>query len=103
MMKKKIRLSIAVLFFVPVSLCILDANGQERYQPDKVIPPSPTAASLGVYGDMPVSYYTGTPDVSVPIYEIKTTRNKSWTGCKLGWAWLVSISRRCNNQIDQRS
>jgi hypothetical protein len=32
---------------------------------------SPTAANLGVYGEMPVSYYTGTPNISIPLYEIK--------------------------------
>jgi YD repeat-containing protein len=33
--------------------------------------PSPTAANLGLYGEVPVSYYTGTPDISIPLYEIK--------------------------------
>ncbi len=33
--------------------------------------PSPTAANLGLYGEIPVSYYTGTPDICIPIYEIK--------------------------------
>jgi YD repeat-containing protein len=33
--------------------------------------PSPTAANLGLYGEIPVSYYTGTPDISIPLYEIK--------------------------------
>ena len=33
--------------------------------------PSPTAANLGLYGDIPVSYYTGTPNISIPLYEIK--------------------------------
>ena len=38
---------------------------------DKIIPPSPTAASLGKYGNIPVSLYTGTPEISIPLYEIK--------------------------------
>lgn len=33
--------------------------------------PSPNAASLGVYGDIPVSLHTGTPNVSIPLYEVK--------------------------------
>ncbi len=33
--------------------------------------PSPTAANLGLYGEIPVSYYTGTPNISIPLYEIK--------------------------------
>lgn len=31
---------------------------------------SPNTASLGTYGNIPVSLYTGTPDISVPIYQI---------------------------------
>jgi hypothetical protein len=40
---------------------------QEPYEPGKVIPPSPTAASLGVYGNFKVGYYSGTPDITIPI------------------------------------
>lgn len=32
--------------------------------------PSPTAASLGQYVDIPVSLYAGLPEISIPIYEI---------------------------------
>lgn len=35
------------------------------------IPPSPTAASLGVYGAIPVGHYTGIPQIEIPLYEIK--------------------------------
>ncbi|UYQ94804.1 hypothetical protein MKQ68_06830 [Chitinophaga horti] len=35
-----------------------------------ITPPSPEAASLGKYGVWPVSQYTGTPGISIPIYEI---------------------------------
>jgi len=42
------------------------------YNPAKVIPPSPTAASLGNYGNYSVGFYTGRPDISIPLYEIKT-------------------------------
>ena len=31
---------------------------------------SPNAASLGQYGEVPVSLYTGTVQINVPIYEI---------------------------------
>jgi hypothetical protein len=33
--------------------------------------PSPNAANLGVYGQIPISYFTGQPNISIPIYEIK--------------------------------
>lgn len=38
----------------------------------KIIPPSPNAAALGKYGDIPVSLYSGTADITVPLYEIKS-------------------------------
>jgi hypothetical protein len=37
----------------------------------QVIPPSPEAAQLGQYGNVPVSLFTGTPQVSIPVYELK--------------------------------
>lgn len=36
-----------------------------------VFPPSPTASSLGRFGDVPVSLYTGMPSISVPLWEIQ--------------------------------
>jgi YD repeat-containing protein len=38
----------------------------------KIIPPSPNAAAFAKYGNIPVSTYTGVPNITVPIYEIKT-------------------------------
>jgi hypothetical protein len=35
------------------------------------VSPAPTAASLGKFVDFPISYYTGTVDITVPIYELK--------------------------------
>lgn len=35
------------------------------------LPVSPTAGSLGVFGQIPVGNYTGTADISIPLYEIK--------------------------------
>ncbi len=37
-----------------------------------LVPPSPNAASLGKYGDIPVSYYTGQPSTSIPLYTIQS-------------------------------
>ena len=34
--------------------------------------PSPTAASLGKFGDIPVNLYTGTPQIGIPLGEIES-------------------------------
>lgn len=51
-------------------VCSLAAHAQENPE-EKIIPPSPAAAALGTYGDQPVSYYTGAPSISIPIYAIQ--------------------------------
>ncbi|MBC7915611.1 MAG: hypothetical protein H7Y07_15995 [Pyrinomonadaceae bacterium] len=38
----------------------------------KAIPPSPDAASLGKFGSIPVSPSTGIPNISIPLYTIKS-------------------------------
>ncbi len=38
----------------------------------QVSPMTPNAAALAKYVDVPVSYYTGTPQISVPLYELKS-------------------------------
>ncbi len=59
----KIRLTVLSCFLLAFSL----STAQEL--PD-IIPPSPTAAELMKYGDIPVSLYTGTPSISIPIHEL---------------------------------
>jgi YD repeat-containing protein len=88
--------------FITVSHVVL---AQDYLQYDalvpKIIPPSPEAAALGQYADFPVSYHTGTPSISIPLYEIsmdgfslpislsyhasgiKVNQEASWVG--LGW------------------
>ena len=38
----------------------------------QLIGPSPEAASLGKFAQVPVSLYTGTPNISIPLYDIKS-------------------------------
>ncbi|HEX8014408.1 MAG TPA: hypothetical protein VF465_04180, partial [Flavobacterium sp.] len=69
---------------------------------NNITPPSPNAASLGQYADVPVSNYTGIPSISIPLYTIKSgeielpitlnyhasgikvAQEASWVG--LGWS-----------------
>lgn len=62
--KNFIVLSTTMLFLCCVSFA------QEALLP-QIIPPSPEAASLGKYGEIPVSHYTGIPNIQIPIYHIQ--------------------------------
>jgi len=42
----------------------------QSVQTPTIIPASPESRSLGKYGDIPVSLYTGTPDISIPIHTV---------------------------------
>lgn len=84
------------LFLVAASLAAQD-NFLKDYAPV-----APTPASLGKYGEIPVSYHTGVPDISIPIHTltegsisvpislsyhasgIRVQETASWVG--LGWA-----------------
>src|SRR5690606_34586930 len=69
----------------------------------KIIPPSPTVASLMHFEEMPVDHYTGQPDISIPIFSkqlrpdltlpialkysslgIRVSERSGWTGT--GWS-----------------
>ena len=56
---------VSFIFLASVSF----VSGQTPAQPD-VIPPSPQAASLGKYAQIPVNYNTGTPQIDIPLHTI---------------------------------
>ncbi|WP_299525234.1 hypothetical protein, partial [Winogradskyella sp.] len=61
----------------------------------EIVPPSPTVANLMQFEEVPVSYYTGQPNISVPLY------NK-----QLGSDLSMGIGLQYNTQgikIDNRS
>ncbi len=54
---------------------------------------SPNAASLGTYGNVPVSLYTGTPAINIPLYEMKS----------FGYTFPISLSYHASGvRPDQR-
>lgn len=61
-----------VLTQIVAFLIAFDSEAQPLVSSElfRVIPPSPNAASLGKFADTPVGYYTGTPNVSIPLFEI---------------------------------
>jgi hypothetical protein len=86
----------------------------------RVTVPSPTAASLGRFGDVPVSLYTGVPDITVPIFTltgrtlslpislryhaggIRVEEIASWVG--LGWTLEAGgvITRTARGRVDEK-
>src|SRR3982751_5697532 len=98
LMRRNVHVVIYLAFFF-ITFSDLSLYGQGVNT--NVIPPSPNAAALGKFADSPVSLYTGTPQVSIPLYEItegdlklpiqldyhasglKVGENPSWVGA--GW------------------
>jgi hypothetical protein len=84
-----------------------------------VVMPTPNAASLGKYGDIPVSYNTGIPNIGIPIHTLsegsislpislsyhagglKVGEPCSWVG--LGWSLAAGgmISRTVQGRADE--
>lgn len=59
-----------IISLILYTLCM--TTGSLRAQNPLPSMPSPTASNLGLYGEIPVSEYTGTPNISIPLYEFKT-------------------------------
>lgn len=47
---------------------------KKEFQTKRVVPPSPEAAELGKYGNLPVSLFTGTPKLTIPLHELRGNR-----------------------------
>ena len=115
----------AIAPFLTLMLCVVSAFpmfGQAiNNQIKDVVMPSPNAASLGKYGDIPVGYYSGIPSVGVPIHTVKqgplsapiglnyhagglkVGETSSWVG--LGWSLQAGgmISRTVQGKADEQS
>jgi hypothetical protein len=66
----KSLLALFVLFSILFPFVQSNAQAPAPYVPN-VIPPSPNAASLMKFSDVPVSPYTGTADITIPLYNIQ--------------------------------
>ncbi|WP_299112725.1 RHS repeat protein [uncultured Winogradskyella sp.] len=105
--------------FMQLLLCIftISLNAQEL---PEVIPPSPTVANLMQFEEIPVSYYTGQPNISIPFYSkaisgdlavnvslsyntqgVKVNNRSGWTGT--GWSLNAGgvISRTVRGEPDE--
>ncbi|MBC9930620.1 hypothetical protein [Chitinophaga qingshengii] len=85
---KYLKLFVLLLTYVCVRQ---EGLAQERYKAGKIIPPAPTSAALGAYGEFPIGYFSGTADINIPLYDIKSDKLQlplklqySSTGIKVG-------------------
>jgi len=119
----KIGLLTVIIFYLLISFQLHAQSPNSLDNPHilNVVPPSPNASALGRFGDVPVSYSTGIPDITVPLYQLKSgsmtipveikyhsggvkvTENASWIG--LGWALNAggTISRVRVGYVDEES
>lgn len=57
--------------YIFTCLFFICMQGFSQNKLPQFIPPTPTAYQLGKYGDIPVSLYTGIPNISIPIFNLK--------------------------------
>src|SRR5580692_2912292 len=106
-MNRKFRLlAFFICFYGPLTAQIEDRN----------LFPTPNAAGLGLYGQIPVDYFTGIPNIDIPVYDfksrdisipihltyhsagIKPSDHASWVG--LGWSLQVGgVINRIQNDL----
>lgn len=60
-----------LLAFITSSFSLASQNSSADFKMPNIIPVSPESKGMGKFGDVPVGTYTGTPDISIPIYTVK--------------------------------
>ncbi|MCT4644079.1 MAG: hypothetical protein N4A74_03765 [Carboxylicivirga sp.] len=63
---------IIIIMFLSWAIIAYPQLNNPKGDGQQITPPSPTAASLGEYGRIPVGLYTGTPNITIPVYDFKT-------------------------------
>ncbi|MCU7615558.1 hypothetical protein N0B16_14090, partial [Chryseobacterium sp. GMJ5] len=75
-MKKIYLIGVMIAFFCTINNYQAQVNTPNTTATDNhipnIIPPTPTVASLMKFEEIPVSNYTGVPDVSIPLFNIAT-------------------------------
>ncbi|UOU98187.1 hypothetical protein MUU74_17050 [Chryseobacterium daecheongense] len=64
--------AIYILLLILVSSVLFGQTPEIKTDLPKIIPPSPTVASLMKFEEVPVSNYTGTPEVVIPLINLPT-------------------------------
>ena len=89
---------VVALFLICMGTTLLLSQPVNQEIGNVVMPP-PSAASIGKYGEIPVSYYTGVPGISIPIHTLQEgpltlpiSLNYHASGVRLSepanWPWM---------------
>jgi len=68
----KARLLAALCCILLSAGALYAQNPEIKSEMPTILPPSPTAAALMKFEEVPVDNYTGTPDISIPIFSTPT-------------------------------
>ena len=58
-----------IFIFMQILIPLMQGQTPSPYYPKT--PASPNAAELGKFGAVPVSYYTGLPNIDIPLYNFQ--------------------------------
>lgn len=64
------RISLFLLLFLLLKTTVMYSQSGDPYTNLRIVPVSPNAASLGIYGMVPTNNYSGQASLTIPIYEI---------------------------------
>ncbi|MEC5145473.1 hypothetical protein [Chitinophaga sp. 212800010-3] len=59
------------LLFLNLSTVTVFSQVDAKIVPPRPVPPSPEVGSLFKFSELPVTHYTGLPQVNIPVYELK--------------------------------
>ncbi|HEX9513367.1 MAG TPA: DUF5977 domain-containing protein [Puia sp.] len=65
------RITTLFVLHTLVGLTLLGQSTTQMVDLPNVVPPSPNAAALGKFGDIPVGAYTGIPNIGIPLYTMQ--------------------------------
>lgn len=72
MMRNNLLILLTLCFFCSYKAQVPPSRTGESSTLPNIVPPSPTAYALGNYGNVPVGLFTGSPNISVPLFTYNT-------------------------------
>ncbi|WP_430968314.1 hypothetical protein [Spongiimicrobium sp. 2-473A-2-J] len=67
-----IKKVILILCILSAAFAVAQTPPENDFQLPRIIPPAPDVQQMEKYGEIPIGYYTGTPNISIDLYQIST-------------------------------